>query len=504
MHNQPAETTALPAWMRSWERFWFTPLDPTQLAMIRILCGMIAFYTFIVYGITLQDTVGAEGWVELKLRQEHAHDRPISVGSLWGSQSIPRATTPEQKKAIEDYRKRFGFDLRNRGLKPPADTWEWNYLVEYTEKYKQPPTAYAATAEEARTIDRFRAAVKKKDDDPFLPDPRINGLKPPANDEEWDYALAYTLKWGEPPPAYAASPEEAAWIDDYRQREEIDPRVLYTRGSPIWSIWMHVTDPIGMAIVQCVFVLAAFLCMIGLGTRVTTALTWFASLSYIHRNPQILFGADTMMSVLLLYLTIGPSGAALSVDRLLGRWWRGETGPARPPQPSVSANVAIRLLQIHVCIVYLMAGLSKLQGPSWWSGSALWYVLANYEFAPMQFSIYNDILRFVCRNQIAFELVLTGGCYFTLAFEIGYIFLVWWRKTRWVVLGGAILLHGTIGLFMGLKTFSLLMLVMNLAFVRPEEVRWVLGLFTGGGGGRKAIAPVEPVAVVGATRLTKN
>src|SRR5205823_2447161 len=155
------------------------------------------------------------------------------------------------------------------------------------------------------------------------------------------------------------------------------------------------------------------------------------------------------------YLTIGPSGAALSVDRLLARWWRGDTGPAVPPAPRVSANVAVRLLQIHVCIVYLAAGLSKLLGPAWWNGTALWMVFANFEFAPMQFAIYNDILRLVCRNQFVFEMVMTGGCYFTLFFEIGYAFLVWSRRTRWVVLGSAILLHGTIGMFMGLKTFSL-------------------------------------------------
>ena len=133
----------------------------------------------------------------------------------------------------------------------------------------------------------------------------------------------------------------------------------------------------------------------------------------------------------------------------------------------------MRLLQIHVCIIYFIAGVSKLQGTSWWNGTALWSVLANFEFAPMQFAIYNDILRAICRNEILIQLVLTGGCYFTLAFEIGYTFLVWFRRTRWVVLAGAIMLHGTIGIFMGLKTFSLVMLVMNLAFVRPDEVRWV-------------------------------
>ena len=92
----------------------------------------------------------------------------------------------------------------------------------------------------------------------------------------------------------------------------------------------------------------------------------------------------------------------------------------------------------------------------------------------MQFGIYNDILRFICRHQILWEVVMTGGCYFTLAFEIGYTFLIWHRRTPPVALAGAIVLHGTIGIFMGLKTFSLLMLVMNLAFVRPEEIRWFL------------------------------
>ena len=59
--------------------------------------------------------------------------------------------------------------------------------------------------------------------------------------------------------------------------------------------------------------------------------------------------------------------------------------------------------------------------------------------------------------------------------ERGYAFLVWRPATRWLFLAGAILLHGFIGLFMGLKTFSLMMLIFNMAFLRPNEVRWFLG-----------------------------
>ena len=41
---------------------------------------------------------------------------------------------------------------------------------------------------------------------------------------------------------------------------------------------------------------------LGLFTRITSVLTWMAAVSFIHRNPQVLFGQDTMMNILLIYL----------------------------------------------------------------------------------------------------------------------------------------------------------------------------------------------------------
>ena len=54
---------------------------------------------------------------------------------------------------------------------------------------------------------------------------------------------------------------------------------------------------------------------LGLWTQVSSVLTWLAMLSYIQRSTISLFGLDTMMVIVTLYLMIGPSGAALSVDR---------------------------------------------------------------------------------------------------------------------------------------------------------------------------------------------
>ena len=65
--------------------------------------------------------------------------------------------------------------------------------------------------------------------------------------------------------------------------------------------------------------LVALLYTVGFCARLTSALTWFFYVNYAHRNPAMLFGVDVMTNIVLLYTTIGPSGAALSIDRLIAR-----------------------------------------------------------------------------------------------------------------------------------------------------------------------------------------
>jgi hypothetical protein len=371
--------SVLVRWGRAWERFFFTPADPTTLGMIRICCGLICLYTVIAFTLDLQEFFGKHAWVDLTTRDEYRHEYPY------------------------------------QGL-----AWSWK-------------------------------PVKPKPPAPGSPDE------------------AFYKKWG------------------------VTRDFVITEGHPVWSIWFHVTDPTAMALVHGCMILVTFLFMIGFCTRVTSVLVWFGFLSYLHRSPTTVFGVDAMMSIALLYLMIGPSGAALSVDRLIRRWWltyralrpanraretaeggRAARVPSLAVTPSVSANFAIRLFQIHVCFIYEAAGLSKLQGISWWNGEAIWGTLVNFEFAPMQYGFYNDFLQFLCGNVFLWQLFMTTGTMFTLVFEIGFPFLVWGPRTRWVVVAMAVTLHGGIGLFMGLKTFSLMMLTLVMSFVPPEAIRRLL------------------------------
>jgi hypothetical protein len=258
----------------------------------------------------------------------------------------------------------------------------------------------------------------------------------------------------------------------------VDPRLTLAQGNRSWSVWYHVTDPTWMSVVHLGVLIVMALFTVGFCTRLTAALTWLAALSYIHRGATTLFGMDAMMAILLLYLMIGPSGAALSVDRLLARRRARRAGqadgPASRPRPLVSANVVLRLMQVHFCIIYLAAGLSKLLGGSWWNGTALWWTLANYEFTPLRFPLYADGLSWLCRHRWLWELVMTGGVVYTLALEIGFPFLVWNPRRRGLLVVGAVLLHTGIALTMGLVGFGLLMLALVLSFVPAEAIYEVL------------------------------
>jgi hypothetical protein len=250
------------------------------------------------------------------------------------------------------------------------------------------------------------------------------------------------------------------------------------KGYPtMWSIYYHVEDPKWVWVIHSSILLIMLLFTLGLWTRVTSVLTWIGSLMYLHRlmQPGMLFGMDTMTNLGLFYLMLSPCGAALSLDRWLQvrreRRRLGAQYVPQPPPPMVSATFATRLFQINFCLIYFAAGTSKLMGTSWWNGTAPNGFLLNYSFAPFDVPAYVKFLKMLVAHRWIWELFGTVGVVSTLFLELGFPFLVWNRYTRWLMVSGSILFHTLIALLMGLVTFSLMMMVLVLAFVPPEAVQ---------------------------------
>jgi len=283
-----------------------------------------------------------------------------------------------------------------------------------------------------------------------------------------------------PPPTWEKTTDQDLSKLSADQRKRVDtwdtlPAYEVGKGRTFFSLWYYLTDPVQMRIAHGIILLCMFFMAIGFCTRVTTVLSWIGMIFYINRSSVSVFGVDTMMNILAIYLMIGPSGAAYSVDRLIERWLaarRGKPiGPADLPAPSVSANLAIRLLQVHVCIVYTMSGLSKLQGSSWWNGMAAWGTMSNYEFSPLANHLYIRFLEALCAHRWVWEIVMMGGSWMTLLLECTYAFGIWNRKSRWLYLIALAIFHLNIAFFMGLVGFSIVMMVMNLCWIPGTTIR---------------------------------
>jgi hypothetical protein len=285
-----------------------------------------------------------------------------------------------------------------------------------------------------------------------------------------------------------------AWMDAQAIEEVRQMPDYYAQ-----SIFYYVTNPTLILILFGVFLTACFTFMIGLFSRTSNIVVWVGHISIVYRGLMIWFGLDTILAMLALYLMFAPSGAAFSVDRLLQRYRLGKmhlrTGRIDAefyaPTPSWSANVVIRMLQVHMCIIYLCAGLAKLQGPAWWSGYAVWMTMVTHEFVMVDFT------WMVYANPPWLAIIVsTIGSAFTILFEVGFTFLIWNRMLRPIFLASAVILHLGIGVIMGLGSFGAAMLAGCMAFVSPAAMSGFLAIvFKGKPVGRFYYNRNDPLSV---------
>lgn len=253
------------------------------------------------------------------------------------------------------------------------------------------------------------------------------------------------------------------WLPrDLLQEQFLDDQPL------IWSYFFWIDSPFLLWAVHIISLVIFAMLMVGLFSRVVAILAYIAAVAYAQRiTPGAYFGLDRVNCMLAMYLMLGPCGARYSVDRWLEKRRAAAKGETPAVEPSAAANVAIRLIQVHMCIIYLFSALAKLVGPpfgsSWWDGTAVWWAAAIPEYQSIDMTWLAN-----------WPLLVAAMTYVTVFWELAYPALVWPRATRPVVLALAVAAHGGIALTLGMITFGLAMLIGNLAFVRPEFVRRVV------------------------------
>ncbi len=200
--------------------------------------------------------------------------------------------------------------------------------------------------------------------------------------------------------------------------------------------------------------LAALLTTLGLWTRISSIVLAVGIVSLHHRNPIILHGGDSVIRVMCLYMAIAPSGAACSLDRVIGLI-KGRISGA----PILVSLWPQRLIAYNMALIYLTTTWEKWGGHLWQNGTATWYPVRLAEF--YRFPVPDFI------NQMPFVTITTYG---TLFVEFALGTLVFFRPLRNYVLLSGLFLHFWIDYSMNIPLFSYLMSSMYISFYDGEEI----------------------------------
>jgi len=191
------------------------------------------------------------------------------------------------------------------------------------------------------------------------------------------------------------------------------------------------------------YVVALVLMLFGLWTRLSTLSAWFLHWLLMYSSYATNYGVDLFAHVFLFYLMFLPAGAAWSLDVK----WRG-VNPAATPM----ARLGLRIIQLHLCIMYLASGLEKATGIQWWNGELLWRAL--------QLPVYR---QFDMSWLAHYPLLPMIGGWTTLMVETLYCIFIWPRRTRRLWIFAICCLHGGIIVFLGLSLFGATMCILTLS-----------------------------------------
>jgi hypothetical protein len=156
-------------------------------------------------------------------------------------------------------------------------------------------------------------------------------------------------------------------------------------------------------------------------------------------------------------------------------------------------NVAIVAIAFQVCVLYTTSGFQKAFGERWHTGVAIYYVTRSMWFS-------QPSLAPLFTNPVVATAATYGPVFHQLWFPVAILSPL---RLAWIVLG--ILFHVGIASLMGLVTFSIVMIGLELFFVTDREYRWLSARLARGYAASRALLMARiPSRLVGRSELDPN
>ena len=205
-----------------------------------------------------------------------------------------------------------------------------------------------------------------------------------------------------------------------------------------------------------VYLLTSFCFCLGIGGTTNGVVFYFFYFVFKIRNGLILDGSDNVIAVILPFLIFSDCYRFFNVENK----FEALEFKVRNLVIFKALNNAMTLgIMLQVVFIYFFTAVAKSAGAMWQNGTAIYYTMRVEEFMATQWNIP--------LTQNIFFVVL--GTYFTLLIEIAFPFLIWFKSTKFLIMGITALLHVGIFVFMRIDNFSWVMISTYPIFVSDSE-----------------------------------
>lgn len=220
----------------------------------------------------------------------------------------------------------------------------------------------------------------------------------------------------------------------------------------------HLTAVQAVWIVTVIYFFSLTGLIIGWKSQPMGALAWITHLVLNTTGHFTAYGVETFTHIALFYCMVMPVGIAWSLDAYR----------RRPVIAPYLVTLSIRVIQLHLCIMYLASGLEKSMGTQWWDGNAIWIALQQDQF-------HNFNVNWMASVPIVPQALCIG----TLVIEMFYPAGMLWNKTKKFWLPAILMMHLGIAIFLGLQLFGALMFLLNLSIFGAEPVKKMVTRISG-------------------------
>jgi len=180
--------------------------------------------------------------------------------------------------------------------------------------------------------------------------------------------------------------------------------------------------------------------------KISSFFVYFFTVNLFLKGYLAFTGGEVLVNFLLFYL--------MFIHKRKGE------GPFSDLQ-NILNNTFYWILLIQICILYFFSAFYKMYDPNWTSGEAIMYIsrIDNYSSAPFEW-LFGD--------RLWLSMIAT---YLTLAYQILFPLLVWFKKVKTPFLIIGVVFHLGIAFGMGIFSFGIIMIIVYILFLDLKQIK---------------------------------